>query len=123
MGPYTSADFSSTYPTPSELSTYWAYVRGTFHDWWGDYHDAMMASYSSLDVKIIPVGYILGGLLTGTLSSIPASDLYEDNAPHGTATLYFLAALIVYMGTYGSQAPSCYHLMIALGIAEYFFKR
>jgi hypothetical protein len=108
MGPYTSANFSSTFPTTEELSTYWAANESINHSWFIDYQDAMVRDYASLNVKMIPVGYILGQLLTGTLSSVPASDLYEDNAPHGRPSLYFLAGLITYMSIYGSIAPTTY---------------
>lgn len=110
MGPHTTADFSSTYPTPKELNTYWAHNEAHNHKWFVDYHDAMMHDYPSLDVKLLPVGYILGKLLRGTLASIPAKDLYEDNAPHGRPSLYFLSGLINYMGLYGEKAPITYQV-------------
>ncbi|PCJ49793.1 MAG: hypothetical protein COA74_04910 [Gammaproteobacteria bacterium] len=108
MGPYTSANFSSTFPTTGELANYWATNNGSFHDWWIHYHDVMMAQNPELNVRMIPVGYIMGIVLTTTLVDIPAIDLYEDNAPHGRPTLYFLAGLITYMGTYGIEAPADY---------------
>jgi hypothetical protein len=108
MGSHTTANFTSTYPTPVELEAYWAYNESYSHAWFIDYHDAMMRDYPSLDVKLLPVGYILGKLLRGTLSSIPAVDLYQDNAPHGKPSLYFLAGLITYMGIYGEKVPTTY---------------
>ena len=51
---------------------------------------------------------ILAGLLTDQLSDIPPEVLYEDDAPHGQPTLYFLAGLITYMATYGVEAPASY---------------
>ena len=108
MAPYTSADFITEYPTESELAVYWNFVQNDFHDWWLNYHDIMLRDYPELHIRMIPVGPILGKLLTGTLSDINSVDLYEDSAPHGRPTLYFLAGLINYMGTYGTQAPPDY---------------
>lgn len=105
---FTTADFSTTYPTTQELANYWNDNNTTWHQWWLDYQDAMTSTYPSLNVKMMPVGYILGILLTTTLVDIPAVDLYEDSAPHGRATLYFLAALIVYMSTYRKKFPFDY---------------
>ena len=57
---------------------------------------------------MVPVGPILANLLTTTLSDVPVSALYEDGAPHGRPTLYFLAGLITYMSIYGVKAPASY---------------
>lgn len=38
--------------------------------------------------------------MTGVPASVPAEAFYVDNAPHGTETTYFLAAMITYQGTY-----------------------
>lgn len=108
MGPFTSANFTSTFPTAGELTNYWNYTQGAFHDWWVDYQDTMLADRADLDINMIPVGPILGLLLEGTLLSITPAALYEDNAPHGRPTLYFLAGLITYMGTYGIKAHADY---------------
>lgn len=39
------------------------------------------------------------------VSTIPATTLFEDDAPHGRATWYFLAALVEYMCIYGEKTP------------------
>jgi len=108
MAPYTNADFSSSFPTQQELTAYYDDTRGSFHDWWVDYHDALMRERPGLEIHMIPVGPIMVKLLSGTLSDVPADALYEDNAPHGLPTLYFLAGLITYMGIYGEPAPMAY---------------
>ena len=36
--------------------------------------------------------------------------LYEDDAPHGEATLYFLAGLATYSAVYGEPAPADFAL-------------
>lgn len=105
MGNYTAADFETTSPSPQELQAYNAYTRGDFHSWWIAYRDAMQNARPAMTVHLIPVGSIMADVLEQELSDIPSQALYEDNAPHGTSTLYYIAGLITYMGIYGEQAP------------------
>jgi hypothetical protein len=52
---------------------------------------------------------VLSKLLTETeLKDLQPTDLYSDNAPHGTNNTYFLAALITYTALYGEQAPDAF---------------
>ncbi len=106
MAGFTDADFDQSVPTPQELANYHEYTQGDFHQWWLDYHDAMLAERPQLDVRMIPVGSILARLLTSSLADVPVTSLYEDDAPHGRPSLYFLAGLVTYMGMYGVEAPA-----------------
>ncbi|MFK7906224.1 MAG: T9SS type A sorting domain-containing protein [Chitinophagales bacterium] len=93
-------------PSEGEFANYNGYTTGEFHDWWIDYQDALLELRPDYQTRMIPVGPIISGLLTETaLSGIPILSLYEDNAPHGRPTTYFLAALVTYMGVYGEMAP------------------
>lgn len=93
-------------PTPGELAGYHEHTLADFHDWWLDYQDAVLVAAPDANVRMIPVGPILATLLTDSpLSAIPIEDLYEDDAPHGRPTLYFLAGLITTTATYGVPAP------------------
>ncbi len=96
-------------PSPSELSNYYNYLDGDFHDWWIEYHDSILQSNPTENVRMIPVGPILSDLFQNTpLSTIPVTEIYEDNAPHGRASLYFLAGLTTYMATFQQQAPATF---------------
>ncbi|MEO0471459.1 MAG: T9SS type A sorting domain-containing protein [Bacteroidota bacterium] len=96
-------------PTAAELTNYYNYTNGAFHDWWLDYQDSLLLARPAAEVRMIPVGPILSGLLTQTpFDQIPILDLYEDDAPHGRPTLYFLAGLINYMAFYNQPAPASY---------------
>ncbi len=96
-------------PTESELASYHAFTLGTFNDWWIEYHDSLLVARPSDSIRMIPVGPVIAGLLTETtLSQIAVTDLYEDDAPHGKPTIYFLAGLITYMGVYQEIAPFDY---------------
>jgi len=108
MGGYTDADFRASFPTADEMSTYHAYTSGEFHAWWAAYQDAMLAARPELNVRMLPVGPILAQLQTTVLADVPVEALYEDSAPHGQPTLYFLAGLVTYMGIYAAPAPADY---------------
>ncbi len=79
---------------------------GDFHQWFLDYHDSLLSARPGSQIKMIPVGPIISGLVTQTpLQGIPLTSLYEDDAPHGQPTLYFLASLITYSAIYKTQPP------------------
>jgi len=96
-------------PSKTEFSAYNAYTLSDFHNWWLDYQDMLTAARLSVNIRMIPVGPILAKVISSTaLSEIPIAELYEDDAPHGRATLYFLAALVTYMAMYQSEAPASF---------------
>lgn len=101
------APFISSFPpTAQEFSTYNSSVTEGFHDWWIDYHDEVLAARPNQNVRMIPVGPIISGLLEETvLCNIPFVDLYEDDAPHGRPTIYYLASMITYMAMYQERTP------------------
>ncbi|MFK7802210.1 MAG: T9SS C-terminal target domain-containing protein [Anaerolineae bacterium] len=108
MAPYLSNGFP---PTAEEFAAYNAYVENDFHAWWVDYLDEITKARPDANVKMIPVGPIITTLLTESeLNQIPITELYEDDAPHGEPTLYFLAGLITYMDIYGEKAPADFEI-------------
>ncbi|TGV04651.1 T9SS type A sorting domain-containing protein [Flavivirga rizhaonensis] len=109
MAPFIAGE--SFPPSVSEFQNYNTYTEGDFHDWWIEYHDFVQAERPTEDVRMIPVGPILSKLLSQSpLNQIPILDLYEDNAPHGRPTLYFLASLITYMAIYEEKAPVSFNI-------------
>lgn len=103
MAPYI-AEFP---PQNSEVDVYHQITLGDFHDWWIDYHDELLMARPDQNIRMIPVGPIIAKLLVETaLCDIPLTELYEDDAPHGRPTIYFLASLITYMAMNQEQAPS-----------------
>jgi len=108
MAPYLSNGFPAT---DQELEVYWDELNADFHEWWIDYHDLILDSRPALEVKMIPVGPILSGVFTSVIPNLmSAADIFEDDAPHGRASLYFLAGLTTYMGVYETLAPSSYQV-------------
>ena len=108
MDPYLAGEFPNV--TSQEFENYHNYTLGEFHQWWLDYHDLIISRMPAANVKMIPVGPVIANLLTQVdeLSGLAASELYEDGAPHGRPTIYFLAGLVTYMAIYGTQASSDY---------------
>ncbi|CAA6801613.1 MAG: Unknown protein [uncultured Sulfurovum sp.] len=93
-------------PTPIKFSEYNTYTQGAWLTWWDAYILALKTARPNINIRMIDVGTILSKVLTNTSANqILPSQLYEDNAPHGRPTLYFLSALITYMGMYANLAP------------------
>ena len=101
---------SDGFPADSmEFAAYNAYTLGAFHDWWIIYHDSLRNTFPDVFVRMIPVGPIMADLFTKTgLRNIQVADLYEDDAPHGQPTVYFLAGLISYMAIFEEPAPKSF---------------
>lgn len=121
MGP-----MSRTFP-PSDavMAAYHAYNRGKYHDWYVAYIRQVKEARPGLDLTLIPVASVMSKLLTETaLAGLKPADLYSDISPHGTATTYFLAALITYAMLYdamppeGFAVPDTLHPLIKSNYAE-----
>ncbi|WP_136441585.1 PA14 domain-containing protein [Pacificoceanicola onchidii] len=96
---------SSGSPDAAALAAYHDYNMGAYHDWYVTLVEQVNAALPEADVQLLPIASILSDLLTTTLSDIPADELYVDDAPHGTETVYFLSAMITYQANYGEPAP------------------
>ena len=106
MAPFTSGTFD---PTPAELANYHSFTLGNFHDWWLQLHDSILISHPAANIHMIPVGPVVAELLTmAPYNTIVGTDLYEDDAPHGLPSIYFLAGLATYMAYYEEKALATY---------------
>ncbi len=93
-------------PNDRRLTRYHQFNMGAYHDWYVDYHRMVSEVRPNLDITLIPVASVLAQLLTETrLSEIDVTDLYSDDAPHGTETLYFLASLVTYSAIFNEIPP------------------
>lgn len=92
-------------PSKRQMRKYHAFNRGAYHDWYVDYADRL--AKAGHEVTLIPVASVLAGLMTQTIvAHVPATELYLDEAPHGTPTLYFLASLVTYLYVFGDSPPT-----------------
>jgi hypothetical protein len=101
MGPY-AAELPIA---ASALGAYYTYSQGIYHDWYLSLVEDVNTANPAANLALLPVATILADILTGPLSTVPTEALYVDTAPHGTDTVYFLAAMITYQATYGEQVP------------------
>ncbi len=108
MAPFLSNGFP---PSESEWNSYNENLNNEFHNWFSDYHNALSENFPDVCVNLIPVGSLISQLLnTAPYNQIEVSDLYEDDAPHGQASIYFLSAVITYMVIYEEMAPLDYNV-------------
>jgi hypothetical protein len=98
MAPYLNGNFP---PTQTQFDAYNTYTQGEFHDWWIEYQDFLMQSHQASNVRMIPVGPIMARIHEQLLANqIPLDELYEDDAPHGRSSTYFLASMVTYMAIF-----------------------
>ena len=97
-------------PNNRGFRRYQAFNAGEYHDWYVDYVAALQAARPDLSVTLIPVASVLAELLTGVLAEMEPEELYTDDAPHGTASKYFLAALVTYSVLYAEPPPADFPL-------------
>lgn len=89
------------------FQSYYHRAGQEYHEWYLEWVRMMREARPNYDVTLIPVAKILSQLLSnGPLAEIAPRDLYIDDAPHGTATLYFLAGAIVFSALYEAELPN-----------------
>jgi hypothetical protein len=99
--------YSRRFPPPERALRRWHdYAMSDYHDWFRTYVAALRNARPEAEIALLPVSSVLSGLQTGLLDDVPAEALYSDDAPHGTPTLYFLAALVTYTALYDTPAPA-----------------
>ena len=96
--------------TAQEWDTYNSYTLGEYHQWFLEWQNLIVAAYPNANIKMVPIGPVITQLLENTsyLSSLSFTDLYADDAPHGTRTTYLLAAVIIYRALYGVNPSDTY---------------
>ncbi len=95
----------------SQWDDYHAVTTGSYHQWFLNYQDQLAALYPEVDIRMIPVGPVIADVVQNAslqASGFTFSDLYEDEAPHGTTDLYFLAGLVTYQAMYGQAVTDSY---------------
>ncbi len=94
-------------PSQRRLRKYLRHNEGDYHQWYVSYVDALAEARPDVQIELLPVARVLSILLDeGILQGLKAEDLYVDDSPHGTATLYFLAGAISYVGLFQAPLPS-----------------
>ncbi|MEN0005122.1 MAG: T9SS type A sorting domain-containing protein [Bacteroidota bacterium] len=98
MAPYLGSGFP---PNATEWDNYNDYLLGDFHEWFLEYYDLVQSNFPNACIRMIPVGPTISKLLQqAPFDQIPIDQLYEDDAPHGRPSIYFLASIATYMAMY-----------------------
>lgn len=102
------APFTRSFPPGRRgMAKYLRHNAGAYHRWYEGYVAAVQQARPDLKVELLPVARVLSVLLDGgVLKGLAAKDLYIDKSPHGTATLYFLAGAITYIGLTKEPLPT-----------------
>lgn len=112
-------------PAELEIDNYHSISIEQGENWWPDYQDALLSSRPQYQTRLIPVGLILSKILQlESMGDVPFEEIYEDSAPHGRASLYFMAGMITYMAMFEQKIPADYmpnnqvHIAIRSQLAE-----
>ncbi|MEP5154792.1 calcium-binding protein [Planktotalea sp.] len=96
-------------PNSDRLAAYHGYAVGDYAEWYDAFTAAVAANVPDRSVSLIPVSRILSSVMLETaLSELPAETFYVDDAPHGTASLYLMAAMVAYNIVYNEPLPDAF---------------
>lgn len=90
-----------------QQADYFSIQLNGYHQWFVSYQNQLQQLRPALDIRMIPVGSIVAEILTNPsfqASTMTWEELYDDNAPHGKPSLYFLAGLVAYQALFGQPA-------------------
>lgn len=115
MGPY--GDPATL--TVTQRNNYIAYALGTYQTWLELMETQLRAARPGLNIQLFKINEatILAWRDT-VVNTIPASTLFEDDAPHGRATMYFLAAIANYIELYDEKPPAGFVFNPAWGVSS-----
>ncbi len=101
-------DMFDTVPADgADLAAYHALNAGKYDAWFQDWMADLRAARPEADLALVPVARVMARLFTDSpLAEIAPGALYTDNAPHGTPTLYLLAAMITYPVLFDAPLPA-----------------
>lgn len=103
MGPYGDPATISA----GQITAYINFALGTYQTWLELLVSRLQAARPGLTIRLHNVSRAL--MLTWrdtVVSTIPASALFEDDAPHGYSTWYFLAAVADYIELFNEKPPA-----------------
>lgn len=104
MGPY--GDPGTI--TGPQLQAWRDWALGGFQAWHESLVSQLQAARPSLDIQLSNINLAVVGAYENlpAVTGISSGTLFEDNAPHGRSSWYFLAAMAEYMELYGEQPPA-----------------
>ncbi|SHJ03218.1 hypothetical protein [Wenxinia saemankumensis] len=91
-------------PSPRSYRDWAEYNAGPYHDWTRRLAEQVGAEIGR-EVGVIPTARVLARLIDGPLADLPPTELFSDDAPHGTPTMYLIAAMVVWAQIEGRPPP------------------
>lgn len=94
-------------PNANQWTAYLTYALGHSNNFWVELQDNLISTGGFSELKSIPSSMICAKLWQpgGLLDDFAVTDIFEDDGPHGLASSYFLAAMIVYAAEH-QEAPT-----------------
>lgn len=99
--------FDSFPPSNRAWRRYHAFNVEDHAAWYDGFLADLRADFPDLAIDLVPVARVISALVAegGPLEGLTAEDLYSDDAPHGTATTYLLAAMVTHAVLWGEAPP------------------
>ena len=115
--PHMESFISSFPPSDAEFAAWQSYMNGDWHDWWVSLTDSIRDARPDLDVRLVSAGPDISAMLADPdlgLGALRPADLYVDDGPQGTPTLYLLASMVHYTTVFGSALPDDMELPLSI---------
>jgi hypothetical protein len=117
LGSYGATGDDPSTITPTGFANWVAFGVGAYQAWLELLVSRLQAARPGVDVRLHNVSKAV--LLTyrdTVVGTIPADSLFEDTAPHGRSTWYFLASIAEYIEIYGEKPPAGFVFDPAWGV-------
>ncbi|MFT5724136.1 MAG: hypothetical protein ACI9JN_001253 [Bacteroidia bacterium] len=93
--------------TPSGIANWHSYGLGDYQDWMELLVSQLQDARPALDIRLNNISKaVLMCHQNTVVKDMEATALFEDLAPHGRATWYFLAAVAEYIEVFGEKPPA-----------------
>jgi hypothetical protein len=104
--------------TAPQIANWIAFGLGAYQAWMELLVSRLKAARPGLDIRLHNVSKaVLIAYRDTVVRTIPATTLFEDLAPHGRASWYFLAAVADYIALYGEKPSANFSFDTAWGVS------
>jgi hypothetical protein len=101
-----------------QIANWIGFGLGAYQTWMELLVSRLRAARPGLDIRLHNVSRsVLIAYRDSVVRTIPATTLFEDLAPHGRSSWYFLAAVADYIALYGEKPPANFNFNAAWGVS------